>query len=108
MGNWDTNKPSNTSQMLIISDVMMPVMNGVEFCKKLKTDPLLNHIPFLMLTAKSASEAQLEGVASGADYYFAKPLSIDILTLTLKNILSQRQKFKRNTVLPNFPKKSNK
>jgi DNA-binding response OmpR family regulator len=47
-----------------------------------------------MLTAKSASEAQLEGIASGADYYFAKPLSIDILTLTLKNILSQRQKFK--------------
>lgn len=79
---------------VVISDVMMPVMNGVEFCKKLKTDPLLNHIPFLMLTAKSASDAQLEGVASGADYYFAKPLSIDILTQTLKNILSQRQKLK--------------
>lgn len=79
---------------LIISDVMMPGMNGVELCKKIKDDIETSHIPFLMLTAKDAPEAALEGVESGADYYFAKPISIDLLLATIKNIFEQRQKVK--------------
>jgi DNA-binding response OmpR family regulator len=53
-----------------------------------------SHIPFLMLTAKDSIESKLEGVESGADFYFAKPLSIQLLTLTIRNILNQKQKLK--------------
>jgi ligand-binding sensor domain-containing protein/signal transduction histidine kinase/DNA-binding response OmpR family regulator len=79
---------------LIISDVMMPGMDGIEFCRLIKEDIETSHIPFLMLTAKDALESRLEGVESGADFYFAKPLSIQLLTLTIRNILNQRQKLK--------------
>lgn len=79
---------------LIISDVMMPGMDGIEFCKKIKEDIESCHIPFLMLTAKDAIESRIEGVESGADYYFSKPLRIDLLELTIKNIFNQKQKSK--------------
>jgi DNA-binding response OmpR family regulator len=79
---------------LIISDVMMPGMDGIEFCRQIKEDIETSHIPFLLLTAKDALESRIEGVESGADYYFAKPLSIQLLTLTIRNILNQKQKLK--------------
>jgi signal transduction histidine kinase/ligand-binding sensor domain-containing protein/DNA-binding response OmpR family regulator len=79
---------------LIISDVMMPGMNGIEFCKAIKDNIETSHIPFLMLTAKDSIESKLEGVESGADFYFAKPLSIQLLSLTVRNILTQKQKLK--------------
>lgn len=79
---------------LIISDVMMPGMDGIEFCRLIKEDIETSHIPFLMLTAKDALESRLEGVESGADFYFAKPLSIQLLTLTIRNIFNQKQKLK--------------
>ena len=79
---------------IIISDVMMPGMNGVEFCKRIKEDIETSHISFIMLTAKGAAEARIEGTASGADYYFSKPVSMELLGLTIKNILLQKQKLK--------------
>ena len=79
---------------LIISDVMMPLMDGNEFCKIIKEDIETSHIPFLMLTAKDALESKITGTASGADFYFSKPVSIQLLSLTIKNILSQKQKLK--------------
>ena len=79
---------------LIISDVMMPGMDGIEFCRLVKEDIEISHIPFLMLTAKDAQHARMEGMESGADFYFAKPLSIDLLLLTIRNIFSQKQKLK--------------
>jgi signal transduction histidine kinase/ligand-binding sensor domain-containing protein/DNA-binding response OmpR family regulator len=79
---------------LIISDVMMPVMNGVELCKQVKEKFETSHIPFLILSAKDALEARLEGLESGADYYFSKPLSIDLLLLTIHNLFEQKQKLK--------------
>ncbi len=79
---------------LIISDVMMPGMNGIEFCKLIKEDIETSHIPFIMLTAKDAIESRIEGVGSGADFYFSKPVSIRLLELTIRNILSQRKKLK--------------
>ncbi len=79
---------------LVISDVMMPVMDGVEFCKRLKDDIEVSHIPFMMLTARDAPESRLEGVGSGADFYFSKPVSIDLLLLTIRNIFEQKQKLK--------------
>lgn len=79
---------------LIISDVMMPRMNGIEFCKLIKEDVETSHIPFIMLTAKDAIESRIEGVGSGADFYFSKPVSIDLLLLTVRNIFVQKQKLK--------------
>ncbi|WP_443938497.1 two-component regulator propeller domain-containing protein [Pedobacter sp. MW01-1-1] len=79
---------------LIISDVMMPGMTGTEFCKIVKNDLETSHIPFLMLTAKSSLEAEIEGAESGADWYFTKPINTDLLQITLKNIFEQREKLK--------------
>jgi ligand-binding sensor domain-containing protein/signal transduction histidine kinase/DNA-binding response OmpR family regulator len=79
---------------LIISDVMMPRMDGIEFCRRVKEDIATSHIPFLMLTAKDALESRIEGIESGADIYFAKPLSMNLLEPTIRNILGQKQKLK--------------
>ncbi|XHR96314.1 response regulator [Mucilaginibacter sp. UC70_90] len=79
---------------LIISDVMMPVMSGVEFCRKIRQTFETSHIPFLFLSAKDALEAQLEGMGSGADFYISKPVSIDLLTLTIANLFEQNRKLK--------------
>lgn len=84
----------STFPNLIISDIMMPVMNGIELCKRIKSDPETNHIPFVILTAKGGMHSKLEGVESGADYYFEKPLSIDLLELTLRNIFNQKSRLK--------------
>lgn len=85
-------KAKEVAPDLIISDVMMPVMNGIEFCKAIKENIDTSHIPFLMLTAKDSIPAEIEGISSGADFYFTKPVSITLLQLTLKNIFAQKQK----------------
>jgi signal transduction histidine kinase/ligand-binding sensor domain-containing protein/DNA-binding response OmpR family regulator len=79
---------------LIISDVMMPGMNGIEFCKKVKETFETSHIPFIILSAKDALDAKIAGMESGADYYFAKPLSTELLVLTVHNIFEQAEKVK--------------
>ncbi len=79
---------------LIISDVMMPLVDGFEFCKMVKADEEIGYIPFLMLTAKDATESKITGVESGADFYFSKPISIELLELTIRNIFQQKQKLK--------------
>lgn len=79
---------------LIISDVMMPVMNGTEFCKKIKEHEYTRHIPFIMLTAKAAIKSKIEGIESGADFYFSKPLNTDLMLLTIRNIFNHQQTIK--------------
>ncbi|MEL7123657.1 MAG: response regulator, partial [Bacteroidota bacterium] len=79
---------------VIISDVMMPKLDGVMLCQIIKNDPELNHIPFILLTAKSSVDNQLEGVSSGADYYFTKPISLRILQATIQNLMESRKKMK--------------
>lgn len=76
---------------LIISDVMMPVMNGTEFCKKIKEDEQTRHIPFIMLTAKAAVRSNIEGIESGADFYFSKPVNTDLILKTIRNIFKHQQ-----------------
>ncbi|MCE7038940.1 hybrid sensor histidine kinase/response regulator transcription factor [Dyadobacter sp. CY312] len=79
---------------LIISDVMMPVMNGVELCRKIKKGLETSHIPFIIVSAKESLEAQVLGLESGADYYFPKPLSVDMLMLTVHNLFNQKRKLR--------------
>lgn len=79
---------------LIISDVLMPVMNGTEFCKKIKEDEQTKHIPFIMLTAKAAMRSNIEGIESGADFYFPKPLNTDLMLKTIRNIFKHQQSIK--------------
>ena len=80
---------------LIISDVMMPGMNGIELCKLVKESFETSHIPFIILSAKDALDTKIEGMESGADFYFAKPLNIDLLLLTVHNIFEQNEKLKK-------------
>jgi signal transduction histidine kinase/DNA-binding response OmpR family regulator/ligand-binding sensor domain-containing protein len=72
---------------LIISDVMMPLMNGIEFCKSIKERFETRHLPLILLSAKDGLDTKIAGMESGADFYFAKPLSIELLLLTIHNIL---------------------
>jgi signal transduction histidine kinase/ligand-binding sensor domain-containing protein/DNA-binding response OmpR family regulator len=84
---------------LIISDVMMPQMNGIDLCKKVKTDPRSSHIPVILLTARSAEEQKLEGYESGADEYVTKPFNFEILQSRIHNLIALREKFHKS-----FPK----
>ncbi|HEY4061734.1 MAG TPA: two-component regulator propeller domain-containing protein [Puia sp.] len=79
---------------LIISDVIMPGMNGFELCRILKQDLDTSHIPFLILTARTNLSAQVEGMDAGADYYFAKPLNMELLLLTIRNRFDQDRKLR--------------
>ena len=76
---------------IIVTDLMMPIMDGLQLCEKIKTTKTTSHIPVLMLTAKLSQESELEGVKHGADDYIRKPFDIELLNLKLKNILQQRK-----------------
>ncbi len=76
---------------VIISDFMMPGMSGAEFCRKVKADWRFNHIPFIILTAKTDTEAKVEGMACGADVYMEKPFAIRQLSLQIANIMHTRE-----------------
>lgn len=76
---------------IIITDVMMPVMDGFEFCVKIKTDLRTSHIPLLMLTAKGMQIDRIEGIDSGADIYLNKPFNMKVLRSHLNQLISSRQ-----------------
>ncbi len=81
---------------LIISDVMMPHMNGLELCTYVKQDKALCYIPFVILTAKTSEEAHVQGLAQGADAYISKPFSGKVLLKQVESLLQNRQIWTQN------------
>ncbi len=77
---------------LIISDIMMPVMDGLEFCSQLKQDKAISHIPVILLTARSLDDQRVEGYEHGADAYIAKPFSLRLLLSRIDNLIQSRRK----------------
>ena len=76
---------------LVISDVMMPEIDGITLCNKIKGNINLNHIPVILLTAKVREEDNIEGLEIGADAYIHKPFSINILRSTAQNLIKSRE-----------------
>ena len=76
---------------LILTDVIMPVMNGLDLCKNIKLNLKTSHIPLLMLSAKALIEDKLEGIDSGADLYLSKPFDMDLLRSSLAQLITSRQ-----------------
>jgi len=79
---------------LIISDVMMPEMDGFELCKRIKTETKTAHIPIILLTARTPVEDRIEGIETGADDYITKPFNLAVLTARVKNLLISRSNLK--------------
>ncbi|WP_177176545.1 hybrid sensor histidine kinase/response regulator transcription factor [Hyunsoonleella jejuensis] len=96
-------KTMEHSPDIIISDLIMPIMDGIEFCKKVKNDPNLSSIPIVMLTAKNLSEDRIKAIKGGADAYIVKPFDNDELMVVLEELLAKSEKLSEkyaNTAAP--------
>ncbi|SHM13918.1 Two component regulator propeller [Flavobacterium flevense] len=80
---------------IIITDLLMPIMDGLELCEKLKTTKTTSHIPIIMLTAKLSQESELKGLKNGADDYIRKPFDTELLKVKLKNIIKNRDELRQ-------------
>ncbi len=80
---------------IVVSDVMMPVMDGLTFCTHLKQHEATSHIPVLLLTARSSEQQYIEGLQTGADMYMTKPFSADLLLANIASLLANRQKLRQ-------------
>lgn len=81
---------------LVISDVVMPEMDGITLCRKIKQNININHVPVILLTARSKEEDNLEGLDIGADAYIVKPFNIEVLKKTVQNIIKNREMLRNN------------
>jgi signal transduction histidine kinase/DNA-binding response OmpR family regulator/ligand-binding sensor domain-containing protein len=90
------NKALNFGPEIIVSDIMMPKMDGIEFCKRIKTDERTSHISIILLTAHSSQEYKMMGLETGADEYLTKPFFIKELQIRIHNILETRKKLREN------------
>ena len=89
---------------IVVADVMMPRMDGVEFCKAVRASQTTSHIPFILLTAKTDTNSKIEGMDCGADAYIEKPFSMQYLEACIKNLVDLRnllrQKFSKMPLVP--------
>jgi signal transduction histidine kinase/ligand-binding sensor domain-containing protein/DNA-binding response OmpR family regulator len=93
---------------IIISDIMMPEVNGFELCEKIKTDPRISHIPIILLTALTSMEDKIKGYRIGADEYISKPFDQRHLLVTIEKLLNQRKQLRKHfqqefQIVPNTP-----
>lgn len=79
---------------LVISDIMMPEMDGITLCRKVKQNINVNHIPVILLTAKSKAEDRIEGLEIGADAYIVKPFNTELLRTTVSNLIANRERLR--------------
>jgi len=84
-------RAQDESPDLILSDVMMPEMDGMELCRRIKSDDALRDVPILLLTAKAGEEAEIEGLSAGADAYVEKPFSMETLRARIQSLLGTRE-----------------
>jgi DNA-binding response OmpR family regulator/nitrogen-specific signal transduction histidine kinase len=99
------NIANETIPDLIITDVMMPVLSGIELCKKLRNQVITSHIPIIILSAKTGTNEQIEGLEMGADVYMIKPFNIDVLKVQVQRLISFKQAvyakyLKETTLIP--------
>ncbi|MEO6704337.1 MAG: response regulator, partial [Ginsengibacter sp.] len=80
----------NENVQIVVSDIMMPIMDGIDLCKKIKSDFQHSHIPIILITAKNSLQSKIEGLEVGADAYLEKPFSLDHLQAQVSNLLSNR------------------
>ena len=92
----------NNTVDIILSDVMMPIMNGYEFCSTVKSDISTCHIPIILLTALSTTENKIAGMRQGADAYIVKPFDDTLLITQITNLLQQRQKLREHFAPKHF------
>ncbi len=91
---------------IIISDLMMPVMDGYEFLEKVKTDIRTSHIPFVILTAKADNTSEIEGFTKGSDAFLPKPFNQNELFIRIENLIESRKKIQEHFFL--YPQKQDK
>lgn len=79
---------------LIVTDLMMPEMDGIEMCRRIRLDNRIKHVPIVMLTAKADKESKLQGFEEGADDYLIKPFDVDELRVRVRNLIDQRRRLR--------------
>jgi DNA-binding response OmpR family regulator/nitrogen-specific signal transduction histidine kinase len=80
---------------LIVADIIMPEMDGIELCRTIKQDRRTSHIPIILLTSRASEEQRVEGFQAGADDYITKPFSFEILELRIRNLIAERETLKK-------------
>jgi signal transduction histidine kinase/DNA-binding response OmpR family regulator len=97
-------KARNVIPDVIISDIMMPVMDGLTFCEKCKEDDLISHVPIILLTAKADMDSRITGIKTGADAYINKPFNKKELLSQVENLISNREllqkKYQKRLLIP--------